>query len=359
MTYRKRGKSQLPSWLIQLGPSTYEMREFFLLLFAVISLLLFGTLGYVVIEGWGWFDSLYMTAITVTTVGFKEVQPMSDYGRAFSIVLIFIGVGVATGVLSSLARRIIERQVKWVFRRNKMSEAIDWMSGHTIFCGYGRLTKIAVEEYCAASKEKPKVVIVERDEERALEVESSGFLVVRGDATLDESLISAGIDRATRLVSLLPSDADNLYIILTSKELNKDIFIVSRAEDDVGEKRLMRAGANKVIAPYRIGGQRVAGGLLRPHVAAFLDLAGPSTAGDLQLEEIVIPESSPMSGVSLRDSGIRDVTSIIVAAIIDLNGEMKFNPSADMVLDKDYTLICFGYKDDFSKLEQLILGNGV
>lgn len=317
--------------------------------------MVFGTLGYSTIEGWGWFDSLYMTAITVTTVGFQEVKPLSNYGRAFSIVLIFIGVGVATGVLSLLARRIIEKQIKWVFKKDKMNEAIDWMSSHTIFCGYGRLTKIAVEEYCGACKEPPKIVIIERDEDRAIEVESSGFLVVRGDATLDESLISAGVERATRLVSLLPKDADNLYIILTSRELNKNIFIISRAEDDVGEKRLIRAGANKVIAPYRIGGQRVAGGLLRPHVATFLDLAGNGNTGDLLLEEIVIPDESPIVGVSLRDSGIRNTASIIVAAIIDLEGQMKFNPSADTILEKGFTLICFGYKKDFDKLEKLVL----
>lgn len=330
-----------------------EVRELILLVSAILILLTLGTTGFALIEGWSVFDAFYMTVITLSTVGYGETHPLSVPGRAFTILLIGLGVGVATIALTALTQNVIQRQLLSAFDRRKMREAIRRIKDHTIICGYGRLSRIAAKELRAA---KVPVVIVEKDEARAIEAEGNGFLVVRGDATTDETLIEGGVERATRLVSLLPKDADNLYVVLTSRELAPELFILSRAEDEAGEKRLTRAGANKVISPYRLGGQKIADGILRPYVMDFIDLAVSGSTGELQIEEIRIPEASPLGGFTLQDSALRQKTNVIIAAIISKSGEMQFNPSGSTVIEPSATLIGFGFKKDLAVLEELLLG---
>jgi voltage-gated potassium channel len=233
-----------------------------------------------------------------------------------------------------------------------MRDTIRQLRDHTIICGYGRLSRIAGRELRDAGV---PVVIIEQNDEHALEAEDNGFLVLRGDATTDEALLEAGIERASRLVTLLPKDSDNLYVVLTSRELAPNLFIISRAEQEVGEKRLTRAGSNKIISPYRVGGQKIADGILRPYVMDFIDLAVSSSSGDLQIEEIKIPDASALVGATLQDAALRQKTNVIIAAIISKTGEMQFNPSGATVIEASSTMIGLGFKKDLAALEQLLL----
>lgn len=331
-----------------------ETREVLLSLFAICTLLVLGTVGYTEIEGWRLFDSLYMTVITLATIGYGETHPLSDTGRAFTMVLILLGVGVASVVIGTLARFAIQQQIRWIFERKGMHDQVDKLNNHTIFCGYGRLARMALTEL---RESDTALVIIDKDEVRLEAIHEAGFLSIRGDATTEEALLAAGIKRAKRIVSLLPKDADNLYVILTAKELNPNLYIISRADDENGEKRLTRAGADRIISPYRVGGQKIADGILRPFVTDFLDLAASSGHPELQIEEIRIPENSPLQGITLGNSAIRQRTNIMVAAFISADGRMQFNPSGEAMIEAGTTLIGLGYKKDFRELERMLLGS--
>lgn len=332
--------------------NSQELSEIALLCFAVFTVLSLGTVGYMFIEGWSGFDALYMTVITLSTVGFEEIHPLSTGGRIFTILLIGIGVGLVMLVLTTLASKILARQLTWVFQRRRMEEQINKLQEHTIVCGFGRLSRVACEELQRAEL---KLVIVERDPQRCEEAEKEGLLVVKGDATLDEVLHQAGITRAKSIISLLPSDSDNLYVVLSSREINPRVFITTRAESEVGERRLKQAGASRITSPYLVGGQKIAGAVLRPHVTDFLDLASSSRKGDLQIEEICIPPGSQLVGKRLSETSLRTETNVIIAAIISHTGETIFNPSGNAVIHENSTLIGLGAKHDFAKLENMVI----
>jgi voltage-gated potassium channel len=318
-----------------------------------ISVIATGILGYELIEGWHFLDALYMTIITLATIGFSEVHPLSEEGRIFTIFLIVVGVGLVAVLFSTVTQRVIQRHLFFNFREKRMLEQIEKLKNHTIFCGFGRLTRIAAAELRTAGV---SLVIVDRDAARVEEARQMGYLALHGDSTLDEVLMRAGINRAQRLVSLLPKDADNLYVILTSRELRADLFILSRAEDDAGEKRLTRAGANKVIAPYRVGGQKIAEGIMRPYVTDFLDLAVSGSNKGLQIEEIKIPSNCPVKDQTLKEALIRQKTNVIVAAIVSPLGQMLFNPDSLTKIEEGATFIAIGVKENLIQLEGLLTG---
>ncbi len=329
-----------------------EYREMLLAIVAVLITFVLGTIGYVLVEGWNWFDSFYMTVITLFTIGFQEVHPLSPEGRAFTIVLIILGVGVASLLIVTVSRKLLERQVVWLFEGRPMRKEIESISNHIIFCGYGRLTRIALSEL--EGYDTP-VIIIDKDEQRRNQALEDGYLVVQGDATVEATLVQARISTAQRLVTVLPKDADNLYVVLTSRELNPSLAIISRAEDEHGEKRLLRAGANQIISPYRVGGQKIAYSIVRPFVSDFLELAISRDGAEFHIEEILIPEKSPLCGMSLQDAQIRQRTNIMVAAIISRDGTMKFNPAADSIIEPGSTLIGLGLKEDFAELARLVV----
>lgn len=333
--------------------ASQQALEAVLSLVAIGGLLVFGTLGYMLVEGWSTFDSLYMTVITVTTVGYSEVNPLSFHGRIFTIVLMLVGIGVAMLVLTTLARIVIERQIFWFSERSGMQKAVDSLRGHTIFCGFSRLSRIAVQQIAEAGK---SLVIIDSNPERVQAAEQAGHFAILGDASDEEVLVRAGVMRASKVVTLLPKDADNLYVILSCKELNPEVYLISRAEEDTGEKRMLRAGVNRLISPYRVGGQKIADGVLRPHVTDFLDIAAAGSQGELAIEEILIPENSPLAGLSLAESGLRKETNIIVAAIICPQGKMAFNPEGNTIIQVGSTLIGVGKKEDFGALEHKLIG---
>ncbi len=322
------------------------------LAFAIVCVLAIGTLGYATIEGWEVFDALYMTVITLSTVGYGEIHSLSEPGRWFTIFLIFVGVGVVMVVLTSAANKFLERELRWIWRGGRMREKIESTSEHTIFCGFGRLAQVAIFDLLESNQE---VVVIDSNEERIREIEEQGMLGLLGDATQDSILQEAGIERASRLVSLLPKDADNLYVILAARELNPNLFTITRAEYAAGEKRLKQAGANRVISPYRVGGQKIADGLMRPHVMDFLELAASGTKGDLFIEEIFVPNTSPLCGQTLKETNLRAQSDIIIAAMISPEGETLFNPTGTSRVLGGSTLIALGKKRDFHDIEKLIL----
>jgi voltage-gated potassium channel len=330
-----------------------EIREIFFYILIMLGVLLVGTLGFYFIEGWSLFDSLYMTVITLASVGYQEVHPMDTPGRLFTIILILTGLGLMTVLFTTIAQKVVQQQIFFAIRDRRMSEQIRKLEGHTIICGFSRLARIAIKELLASGTQ---VVIIESDPIRSGEARDMGYMVIQGDATHDDILLASGIQRARSLVTLLPKDSDNLYVILSCREFSPELFIMTRAEDEAGEKKLQRAGASRIISPYRVGGQKIAEGLMRPYVTEFLDLAVSSTGSHLQLEEIRIPHGSPLHGHTLREAELRQKTNVIVAAIIMPNGNMHFNPDGSTEIKEGSTFIALGLREELLRLEKLLLG---
>lgn len=294
-----------------------------------------------------------MTVITLTTIGYGETHTLSTPGRVFTVVLIFVGLGIGTVLLGAAWQRIVEGQFNRIFnRRKRMQDKIKNLSEHTIFCGYSRLGKQAALELTSAGQ---VVVVIEQSEERASDAEGAGFLVVRGDATLEETITVAGIRAASRLVTLLPRDSDNLYVILNAREVNPAIKIVTRAEDEVGGRRLKRAGADQLISSYALAARKLADGLLRPQINEFFEVAGNSESG-WKIEEIRIPANSKACGQTLGQLALRQRAKVGIAAVISENGELEINPDGGTVVTAGATLIAIGWNEDLKGLERCVLG---
>lgn len=304
-----------------------------------------GTLGYVFLEGWDFFDSFYMTIITLTTVGFGEVHPLSRVGKMFTIALIVGGVGAVFYALSTGTKFMLEGELEEIFGRKRLEKRIKEIRDHFIVCGYGRMGRII----CRELREKGiSFVVVEKMPEKLLA--GKDFLIVEGDATKDEVLKEVGIERAKGLISVLPTDAENLYVVLSARGLNPTLTIVARAGDEGSEQKLLRAGADRVVSPYYIGGLRIAHTVLKPAVVDFIEFATKSGNIDLQMEEIAIQENSGLVGRTLDDSGIGRELGIIVVAIKEGSGEMRFNPTYKTAIKAGDTLIALG---EISKLKAL------
>ncbi len=313
---------------------------------ALIALIILGgTLGYSFLEGWDFFDSFYMTIITLTTVGFGEVHPLSRVGRLFTVVLIVGGVGAVFYGLSTAAKFMLEGEFEELFGRKRLEKRIKELRDHFIVCGYGRMGRII----CRELREKDiSFVVIEKMPEKLLD--EGDFLIVEGDATKDEVLKEVGIDKARGLISVLPTDAENLYVVLSARGLNPTLTIVARAGDEGSEQKLLRAGADRVVSPYHIGGLRIAHTVLKPAVVDFIEFATKSGNIDLQMEEITMQENSALVGLTLDDSGIGRDLGIIVVAIKERSGEMRFNPTYKTAIKAGDTLIALG---EISKLKAL------
>jgi voltage-gated potassium channel len=316
----------------------------------LIAILLIGSYGYVFLEGWNFFDGLYMTVTTLTTVGYGEVHPLSKTGRAFTILLIFLGVGFMLYVVTALAQVVVEGQIQDIFGRRRVEREIRNLKDHYIICGFGRIGEVISREL---SHNNIPIVIVDNLPQNTPMLERSGYLHVIGNATQEEVLWSAGIERARGLVSVVSSDADNVYIVLTARSMNPDLAIVSRAGEPGSEQKLRRAGANEVISPYELGGQRMAQTILRPTVVDFMDVA-LGEGIDLSLEEIPVGGASDIIGKPLKDSGIRQHLDLIIVAIKRSDGAMIFNPQPDALILQGDTLIALGSKVNLDKLMHLL-----
>lgn len=318
---------------------------------AILVVIVFGTSGYYFLEGWSFIDSFFMTVITLSTVGYEEVNRLDTSGKVFTAVLILAGVGVVAYSLSTMVRLVVEGEFYRTRVRRKMKRRIAQMSGHTIVCGYGLLGKIVVRELLNA---KEDVVVIDHDPDKVSELEQGEICFVDGVAHDDDVLAAAGIDRARTLISLLPHDADSVFVTLCAREMNPKLTIVARTEDEGSEKQLLRAGANKVFTPYRLAGSRLVQQLINPGATSFLDVASSPSSGVLAIEEIMIPLDSKLAGKTLEVSQIRQKTGAVVVAFIEPNGNMVFNPGAQSVITPGYTMIIFGEKGSLAKVAELL-----
>jgi voltage-gated potassium channel len=319
-------------------------------LLVVIVLLTGGTLGYMLVEGWSPFDSVYMTVITLTSVGYQEVHPLSGAGRVLTMGLLLTGVFSLFYAATAAIRSIVSGELTGQLGRSRMEKKLESLRDHIIVCGYGRMGRLVAQEF---SGQKIPFVVIERSPELLSNFSVEHGVALAGDATHDEILRRAGIERARTLVTLAASDANNLFITMSARLMSDRIFIVARAEDEGAEKKLMRAGASRVVSPYVIGGQRVAQAVLRPSVVDFIELATRSDYMALQIEETEVHKNSALCGQPLRDTGLRQDLGLIVVAIKKPDGKMVFNPPPESVIGEGDILITLGAKNKQDQLRAL------
>ena len=292
-----------------------------------------------------------MTVITITTVGYGEIHQLSKQGRIFTVFLIMSGFGGMGYVLGSIVQTFIAGQIRMAIGRRKLEKKVKRLKNHYILCGYGRIGSFIAREFAV---ENIPFVVVEKAPDRIKLIEEDGFPYVEGDATDDEILTSAGVERAKCLVATTGSDADNLYITLSTRSLNPAIYILSRAGEEGAERKLLSAGANRVVSPYLIGAARMLNAVLRPNIVEFIDLVVERKHLELQLEEITVEDNARFKGKPLRESGIRRELELIVVAIKKSSGDMIFNPSSETLIEKGDVLIVLGEKKHLGMLEKLV-----
>ncbi|MET0711748.1 MAG: TrkA family potassium uptake protein [Jiangellaceae bacterium] len=330
------------------GSSGSEWRRLWLGIGLLATVTLVGTIGYVVL-GFGALDALYQTVTTVTTVGFREVEPLGRSGQIFTIVLILAGVGTALYTLTVLLELLVEGHLGWAIERRKMDKRIAALRGHVIVCGWGRVGRAIARELSAAGK---GLVVVDNDAERIATIGS--HLYVHGDASDDDVLMKAGIERADALIAAVSTDPANLFITLSGRSLQPDLFIVSRAREENSQPKLERAGANRVVNPQEIGGARIAAFVLRPHVTEFLDVVMHEREIELRLEELHIEERSPLAGLSLAGAKVRERTGALILALRDEQHNFITNPTPDTVIQPGRVLIAIGTPTQLASLARVI-----
>jgi voltage-gated potassium channel len=316
-----------------------------------LFLIIAGTSGYVVIEGWSWLDALYMTMITLSTVGYGEVHDVSRVGRIFTIFLVFFGVGFTLFLAGAVMQFVVDGRLRVFLGRRRLDQQIGRLRDHYIICGYGRIGRVL----CKKLRRKPiKLVIIEMNPDLIPVMEEDGILYITGNAADEAVLRKAGIEHAKMLVSILATDTDNVFLVLTARQLNPDLYIIARASREESVSKLMAAGANKVESPYNVGAVRMANSILRPTVTDFLDLAFAYKRKDIQMEELPVSPSSALVDVMLKDSGIRANHNCIIIAIKASDGNMTFNPSFENIIKSGDTLIAVGEVENLDNLEKAL-----
>jgi voltage-gated potassium channel len=321
-------------------------------LLALAGVVVFGTVGFQLVEGWSLLDALYMTVMTVTTVGYGAPRELSPAGRAFATVFMVVGVGTAGYLLSSAVQALVRSEILAAYGERRRQREMGKMRDHYIICGAGRVGRRIVREMRRAGV---AFIVVESNAVLAAELGLPDAQVLIRDATLDETLTEAGVERAHGLAACLPDDAANLYVVLTARTLNPQLHIVARAVEESAEPKLVRAGANRVIAPTIIGSHRMAQALLKPAVADFMDSITAESL-DLAFEQVEIAAGSHLVGRKLKDTTIRSALDIVVAAIRRKGGEMIFNPSGDTQIREGDLLIGIGRAESLAELATLARG---
>ena len=328
--------------------NTYRhLRKIGILLLLVMAI---GTAGYHFIEHWPWFDGFYMVVTTLTTIGYQEVHPLSHAGRVFNVFIILSGVSLLLLGVGLLSQALLEFELQSFFGRRRMEREIGRLDQHYIICGMGRVGRSVAREL---ARRPVPFVIIESAEGKRQRYATENWLVVAGDATLEQTLRDAQIKRARGLIAATTTDATNLYIVLTARGLNPKLKIIARASEDAAEKHLLTAGADSVVSPYLFAGQRIAQSLLRPNVVSFLDTATTHLGMDLEIGEIHITPQSEFAGKTLESSRIRQERGVIVLAIKRQQG-MRFNPAPDERIEPHDCLIAMGEPAQLRQLEQSV-----
>ncbi len=323
------------------------------------GLVLFGSSGYYVLGAgrWSFGECVYMTVITLSTVGFGELTRMGEVpgARTLTITLIVGGVGTLAYVQANVTAVLVEGAIGQAWRRNRMRKKIEALGGHIVVAGSGSTGKHVIEELIAT---KTPFVVIDRNHEHLERLSQSmmngEMLFVHGDATEDHILVVAGVDRAAGVVAALTHDKDNLFVTLSARSLNASARIVSKVTEDEAAQKMLKAGATAVVSPTQIGGRRMASELIRPEVNEFLDQMLRDKDKSLRLEEVVIPKNSPYIGHMLREAPIRRETNLLVIAVRQPTREFVYNPEPDFVLEPGMTLVVMGAADGVKKLRTLV-----
>jgi voltage-gated potassium channel len=324
----------------------------FLLIFGLLTfILIVGTAGFVLLEHFSLFDAFYMTLTTITTVGYAEIRPLDHAGRVFNSFLIIFGVFAMFLAIGAMTQTIIELELQDRYGKRRKKRMIDQLHDHFIVCGYGRVGRNASYELQRA---KVPFLVLDHREERVDKAMSSGILAVVADATRDESLRHAGVMRAKGLIAALPTDAENLFIILSARTLNPQLTVVTRASEEEAEEKLRRAGADTVFTPYSITGRQLADSLLRPHVVEFMDFGRSNIGVEVTMEQLCVTPGAELNRktfgqlLELRNSGV------IVLAVRKKGGETTFNPPPEFEISAGDFLIVMGERSNLQRLEQML-----
>ena len=328
-------------------------RRLAIIALAILATLLFGTAGFVLIDHYPLFDAFYMTLITVTTVGYGEILPLSHAGRVFNSFLIFFGVSVMLLAFGAMTQTVIELELNQYFGKRRVRVMIDKLENHFIVCGYGRVGRGAAEELRNAGV---PFVVIDHSEERVERAMKAGMLGVVGDATRDEVLREVGIAKAKGLIATLASDADNLFVILSAKALNSRLHLSARIDEEASEQKMRRAGADFVFAPYKSTGHRMAQALLKPHVHQFMDFTRHGVGPDVGIEQVRVSTRSSFADQTLGHMEVQRALGLMVLAIRKADGQMLFNPGADQKIAAGDHLIVMGEEDRLRRLEQMLAG---
>ena len=319
---------------------------------AVVVVIALGATGFYLIEGWSILDSLYVAVQTVTTVGYGDRTPATQNGRIFSTLFMLAGVGVVLYALTTTVHAIVQSELIATFGARRISRKMSKLRNHFIICGAGRVGSHLIRGLLGSAE---TFIVIERDPQKVAELNDLGVIVLVRDATLEESLREAGVERARGLAACLPNDADNVYVVLTARDLNPHMHIVARAAEEQAEPKLIRAGANRVVAPTIIGGHRMAMALTKPAVDDFL---GSITANKLELafEQLEVDAGSTLVGQKLSQTNIRSELDIVVVSIRRSDGKILFNPSGEAMIQSGDLLIAIGHAESLMKLAALAKG---
>lgn len=321
-------------------------------LYAVLAAVALGTLGFHLLEGWSLPNSLYATIQTLTTVGYGDLTPTTSAGRFFASLYMFVGVGAVLYVLTATVQTIVQSEMVATFGERRRQREMSKLHDHFIICGAGRVGSRLIRELQRANV---AFAVIEKDEQKVTHLIDSSAHVIIGDATLEEALREVGVDRARGLAACLPDDADNVYVVLIARDLNHNLHIVARAVEEQAEPKLIKAGANRVVAPTITGSHRMAQALMRPAVADFMDSIAAENL-DLSFEEMEVAPNSVYAGHKLRFTNILSELNVIIVAIRRRNGQMIFNPTGDALIHEGDILITIGRAESLMRMNELARG---
>lgn len=335
---------------MSLKKEQFLQRRILFTLGLLLVIVIGGTLGYYLIEGWSVLDSLYMTIITLTTVGFGELYPLSPTGRAFTILMIAGGLSIVGFISSALVNSLASGELRERFLSRRRKRMLEQLQNHDIVCGFGRMGQHVCNELVQQNK---PFVIIDRDLDKVTQAAEMGYTVLHGDATTEETLVKAGIHRARGLFAVINSDASNVFTVLTARALEPNLVIVARVNQNETISKLKRAGANEVISPYLIGGRRMVHYVEQPGVVEFLDVVMRTSELELRMEEVAITPDSPLAGKTLSEAALRSTCGVNVLSLHRPGEGLITNPGSDTMLNVGTHLIVLGTRDQLALLQNI------